>query len=115
MKLRVEAKLLIYFGLVLFAIAVFYNQSSAINSPQIVPVAIAIADQNSDFIPDKLGDTVSVAGRVTVSSGILWNGRLQIAIQDHSGGIEIYEEEYSGPRITTVSYTHLRAHETRHD
>lgn len=99
MKLRGKASQFIFLSSILFAIAGFYNQGWAINSSQIVPVAIAIADKNTDFIPDKLGDTVSVAGRVTVSSGVLWKNRLQIAIQDNTGGIEIYQRDYSGPRI----------------
>ena len=100
MKLRVKANLFIFLSFILFVFAGFYNQGMASNSSQIVPVAIAIADKNTDFIPDKLGDTVSVAGRVTVSSRVLWKNRLLIAIQDYSGGIEIYERDYSGPRIT---------------
>lgn len=103
MKLRVKANLFIFLGFILFAIAAFNNQTRAfspINSHHIIPVAIAIADQNSDLIPDKLGDTVSVAGRVSVSSGVFWKDRLQIAIQDNTGSIEIYERDYSGTRIS---------------
>ena len=100
MKLRAKANPFIFLSFILLAIAGFYNQNRASNSSQILPVAIAIADKNTDFIPDKLGDTISVAGRVTVSSGVLWKNRLQIAIQDYSGGIEIYQRDYSGSRIT---------------
>lgn len=100
MKLRVDANLFILLGFISFATAGFYNQSRATNPPQTIPIAIAIADQNTDFIPDKLGDTVSVSGRVTISSGVLWKDRLQIAIQDFSGGLTIYERDYQGPRIT---------------
>lgn len=56
-------------------------------------------DLNGDFIPDHLGDTVTIAGRVTVASDVFWKDRLQIALQDATAGIFIYDRDYRGPSI----------------
>ena len=69
-------------------------QSSETNS-----IAQVKVDKNGDFIPDMLGDTVTISGRVSVSSGVLLQNDLFIAIQDSSAGIFIYKENYTGPVI----------------
>ncbi len=67
---------------------------------KIIPIAEVKKDIDSNFIPDRLGDTVIVAGRVSVSSGVLFPDRLQVALQDQSAGIVVYNRDYSGPVIT---------------
>lgn len=66
---------------------------------KVLPIAWVKIDKNGDFIPDLLGDTVTVAGRVTVSSGVLLKNFLLIAIQDSSAGIFVYRQNYHGPVI----------------
>lgn len=56
-------------------------------------------DNNGDFIPDRMGDTVTIAGRVNVSSGVLLKNDLFISIEDSTDGIFIYQQNYRGPVI----------------
>ncbi|GET25308.1 hypothetical protein NT017_16370 [Prolixibacter sp. NT017] len=65
----------------------------------LISIANAKIDIDSNYIPDRLGNVVTVAGRVTVGSGVLRTQDLFIALQDHSAGIFIYQPEYNGPKI----------------
>ncbi|MBE0651288.1 MAG: response regulator [Bacteroidales bacterium] len=56
-------------------------------------------DKNKDFIPDMLGDTVTISGRATVSSGLLLKNHLLISIQDPTGGVLVFQRNYIGPAI----------------
>ena len=53
----------------------------------IIAIADARLDADDDLIPDRMGDTVTVAGRASVGTGILDTDRLRVAIQDSSSGI----------------------------
>lgn len=75
------------------------SEQKSIRSFKTSTIAQVKVDKNGDFIPDKIGDTVSVAGRVTVSSGVLMKDYLFIAIQDATAGIFIYKQNYKGPVI----------------
>lgn len=55
-------------------------------------------DANGDFMPDRLGQRVTVGGRASSHSGVMHTSRLSIFIQDTSGGIEIYNID-PGPPI----------------
>lgn len=68
--------------------------------PGILPISEARADRDTNFVPDRLGDTVTIAGRATVASDVLYQSRLQFALQDQTAGIIIYERDYTGPHIT---------------
>lgn len=52
-------------------------------------------DTNRDFKPDQLGDTVSVGGRIIVSTGVLHTEYLETYLDDGTGGIALYS-----PRIS---------------
>jgi two-component system, cell cycle sensor histidine kinase and response regulator CckA len=52
-----------------------------------------IADANGDGRLDREGDTVTVAGRASIPSGVLFTDRLSIWIQDATGGIQLYRRE----------------------
>lgn len=65
----------------------------------LISIANAKIDIDSNYIPDRLGEPVTIAGRVTVGSGVLRTQDLFIALQDHSAGIFIYQPEYNGPKI----------------
>ncbi len=62
-------------------------------------ISQAKVDQNGDFIPDRMGDTVTVAGRVTVSSGVFSRNNLLIGVEDSTAGIFLYQQNYHGPLI----------------
>ena len=53
----------------------------------IIAIADARLDADDDLIPDRRGDTVTVAGRASVGTGILDTDRLRVSIQDSSSGI----------------------------
>jgi PAS domain S-box-containing protein len=59
----------------------------------ILTVSEARIDANNDFIPDRMGQKVTVGGRANVSSGVLRTERLQVFLQDEKSGIEIYNTE----------------------
>ncbi len=54
-----------------------------------MPIGTAIADADRDFIPDHAATTVTIGGRATVASGVLHDDRLDVFIQDHTGGIRL--------------------------
>lgn len=89
-------------GIVLF---VFLTQPvSAANKQKqdfkkVLPISRVKIDKNGDFVPDLLGDTVTVSGRVTAPSGVLLKNDLLIALQDPTAGIAIFQMDYHGPVI----------------
>ncbi len=54
-----------------------------------MPMSRVLLDRNQDLIPDAVGDTVHVAGRITLSSGQLHRNWTEVFLQDGSGGIKI--------------------------
>ena len=56
-----------------------------------VPIAAADADRNGDFLPDRLGDTVTLSGRATVGSRVLNQSSFRIFLRDSTGGIQLYD------------------------
>jgi PAS domain S-box-containing protein len=60
-------------------------------APPLLSVAEARADRNGDRVPDRLGDTVRIAGRVTMPTGSLARDWLEIFVQDGTGGIGVYD------------------------
>ena len=100
MNKRRAGNLLLGIALLVFftcPVEVLSNQNSGLK--KICSISQAKIDRNNDYIPDKLGDTVTIAGRATVSSGVLMKDMLLIAVQDSSAGIFIYQPSYSGPKI----------------
>ncbi len=96
LKFNKNLKILIIFSLVLL----FSSKSYPfILSSSQISIKEAKVDVDSNFIPDKLGEYVTVAGRVTVPSGLLYQNQLQIFIQDSSAGIAIYSDKYTGNPI----------------
>jgi len=62
-------------------------QSQGATPSSITPIALVKIDQDGDFLPDLMGDTVLVAGRASVNAGTLDTTRLRVFIQDRTGGI----------------------------
>jgi len=70
-----------------------------------IPIGEAVRDADGDFVPDRLGDTVTVAGRVTMGSGVLNPNRLRVFLQDTTAGVQLYaasiwEPVDTGQRVT---------------
>jgi len=88
-------------GLTLFLIFSQLGKAEGKNNlrPSDVSTIARVKVENKDFIPKMLGDTVTVSGRVTVSSGVLLTKDILIAIQDSTAGIAIYQANYHGPVI----------------
>lgn len=66
---------------------------------KVFSIARVKAENNQTFVPEMLGDTVTLAGRAAVSSGVLIKSHLLISIQDSTGGVMIFRRNYKGPVI----------------
>ena len=97
-SLHLNKNLKIFFILSLVSIFSSNNYPYILTSTQI-SIKEARIDRDSNFIPDKLGEYVTVAGRVTVPSGLLDPDQLQIFIQDSTAGISVYSLKYTGKPI----------------
>ncbi|MCX6139210.1 MAG: PAS domain S-box protein [Ignavibacteriales bacterium] len=56
---------------------------------QRMSISEARKDANRDFVPDRMGEMVTTAGRASVGSRVLHTSRLSVFIQDDSAGIEM--------------------------
>jgi PAS domain S-box-containing protein len=63
----------------------------------VLSVTEARLDANGDYIPDRLGQRITVAGRANVYSGVLHSSRLSICLQDTQSGIELYNIDPGEP------------------
>jgi PAS domain S-box-containing protein len=63
----------------------------------VLSVTAARIDADSNFVPDRLGQVITVAGRSSVYSGVLHTSRLSVFLQDHQSGIELYNVEPGEP------------------
>ncbi len=71
-----------------------------------LPIGSVVLDADGDFVPDRLGDTVTVSGLATMSSGVLDPDQLRIFLQDSTGGVQLYapairQEVKTGDRVAT--------------
>lgn len=57
------------------------------------PIGEVRRDEDGDGVPDRLGDTVRVAGRATVGAAVLDRDRTRLFIQDGSGGILLFSSD----------------------
>ncbi len=65
---------------------------------QVLSISEARKDANGDFVPDRLGQRVTIAGRANSNSDVMHTSRLSIFLQDSSAGIELYNVD-PGPPI----------------
>ena len=77
----------IYVTLLLIVIFPHRGISNTTQSRGMISIADAKLDVDNNYIPDRLGEPVTIAGRVTVGSGVLRTQKLFIALQDHTAGI----------------------------
>ncbi len=58
------------------------------------PIGEAIEDLDGDRIPDRLGQSVTITGVATVPSGVFNTEYLDIYVQDHTGGVNVFSFDY---------------------
>ncbi len=63
----------------------------------VLTISEARSDTNGDFIPDHLGQRLTLAGRANVYSGVLHTSRLSVFLQDAHAGIELYNIDPGEP------------------
>ena len=63
----------------------------------ILTISEAHIDANHDFIPDRIGQRITVGGRANVYSGAIHTDRLVVFLQDDGSGIELYNTEFGAP------------------
>jgi PAS domain S-box-containing protein len=88
--LPTTVRTLILFTVCLFSFA--FGQQSLRDT--ILTVTQARIDANHDFIPDRIGQRITVGGRANVYSGALHTDRLVVFLQDDESGIELYNTEF---------------------
>jgi PAS domain S-box-containing protein len=75
--------------------------SPALSQDTLAPtltIGEARLDANGDFVPDRLGQKVTIGGRASSHSNVMHTSRLSIFLQDTTGGIELYNID-PGPPI----------------
>ncbi len=63
------------------------NASDTIDKNELLLIVQAKIDRESNYISDRIGDTITVSGRVSVTPRVLWNDIFQMTIQDRTAGI----------------------------
>ena len=66
------------------------RSSPAAGEPPLTTIAETMRDSNRDTIPDRLGKRVHVRGVVTIGSGVIAEQRLQVYLQDETGGLYLF-------------------------
>jgi PAS domain S-box-containing protein len=86
-------------GLCLFPLIMVHPQALHQDSTSAaLSITEARKDANGDFVPDRLGQRVTIAGRASSNSDVMRVSRLSIFLQDSSAGIELYNID-PGPPI----------------
>ncbi len=62
---------------------------------QYIPIAQAIADADSNGIPDLRGSYVRVTGVVTAPSGVFSHTQTDIYVQDNTAGVDVFNYSYT--------------------
>ena len=71
----------------------------ALAQPAVVrPIADVLRDDDGDGVPDRLGETVTMAGWASVSAGAFGPGHGALYVQDATGGVEVTGGWASGVR-----------------
>jgi PAS domain S-box-containing protein len=83
--------------LVVLVLAMPGEGSSRALRDTVLSVTEARSDADSNFVPDRLGQVITVAGRSSVYSGVLHTSRLSVFLQDEQSGIELYNIEAGEP------------------
>src|SRR5690606_16934619 len=62
------------------------------------PISAVLIDRDGDLVPDTVGDTVTVAGRITMGSGELHRNWTEVFLQDATGGLKLVASS-AAPRV----------------
>lgn len=73
------------------------GQDDPLDPSAAVPIASVIADRDGDRRPERIGDTVTVAGRVTLGTGVFHPDRMTASLQDATGGVALYADSTVQP------------------
>jgi len=90
-----SALLLVLFALCLLVCAGVSSGQEP--SPPRLSIREARIDANGDFIPDRIGQRITVGGRASSHSGVLHSSRLSVFLQDSANGIELYNIDTGDP------------------
>ncbi|MDX1439190.1 MAG: hypothetical protein R3284_04730, partial [Rubricoccaceae bacterium] len=75
------------------------TERSAASSTHPQSIASVLRDANGDLVPDAVGDTITISGRATVSSGQLHQNWTEVFIQDGTGGIKLVASSAAPPIV----------------
>ncbi len=92
-----------HISITLLLVTLFWIEPSAgqqLKTPPNITIQKAKEDKDHNFIPDRINDTITVSGRVNVSSEVFRKDRLQIAIQDQTAGIVVFSLTPNKEKIT---------------
>ncbi|MCX7784867.1 MAG: hypothetical protein N2201_01355 [candidate division WOR-3 bacterium] len=64
-------------------------------SAQVIPIAEAIVDADSNGIPDRRGQYVTITGIVTAPSGVFSRTQTDIYVQDNTAGVNVFNFTYT--------------------
>ncbi|MFZ2490422.1 MAG: diguanylate cyclase [Thermoanaerobaculia bacterium] len=70
---------------------------AAAEDAPLLTIAEAIRDSNGDTLPDRLRQPVHVRGVVTIGSDVVADDRLQVYLQDETGGLYLFAREPGQP------------------
>ena len=65
-----------------------------------LPIAALHADSDGDTVPDRVGQVALVAGRVSAGTGVLRADRIEVYVQDATGGLRLLLPPDGAPVLT---------------
>ncbi len=82
---------------VALAVSALHGQERPLDPDDAVPLELLRADEDGDGVSDREGDTVTVAGRAVVGTGVLHPERLDVPVQQGGRGIFLFDWEVAEP------------------
>lgn len=76
----------------LLLLGLLFGGAAAGQEPQAIPIREALRDANGNYVPDRLGETVTLVGVLTTGPRTVTRGTLA-SFQDATGGILLYSRE----------------------
>lgn len=74
-------------------------RAQPLSTPSALPIPAVRVDANNDYIPDRLGDTLRVAGRASIGTGTFHDERLMVFLQSRpdSTGLMLFAPRFDTP------------------
>jgi two-component system, cell cycle sensor histidine kinase and response regulator CckA len=79
----------------LFLSVLFFSSPAAAQEPKTIKVREALRDDDGNYIPDRLGETVTLVGVLTSDPLVLSPAASLISLQDDTGGIVLFTRDTS--------------------